>query len=101
MPLRTISRARDGWCGGFGGTGRGASSTEGEAERNVCPIVSFWFSRITSLGGRLRLLPRTKGITQNEQRLLQPSWIFRMGRVWWDSPPWMGAERNSGGGGKA
>src|SRR5271163_1734638 len=33
---------------------------------------------------------------QKEQRLLQPSWIFRIGRVWWDSPPWMGAERNSG-----
>src|ERR1700721_852749 len=34
---------------------------------------------------------------QKEQRLLQPSWILRMGRVWWDSPPWMGAGRNSGG----
>src|SRR5271170_210290 len=33
---------------------------------------------------------------QKEQRLLQPSWILRMGRVWWDSSPWMGAERNSG-----
>src|SRR5277367_3257100 len=32
-------------------------------------------------------------MTQKEQRLLQPSWIFRVGRVWWDSPPWTGATR--------
>jgi len=46
-----------------------------------CSAVSFWISRMTWSGGRLRDLPRTKGIMQKEQRLLQPSWIFRMGRV--------------------
>src|SRR5271166_3348181 len=58
------------------------------ASRRTCPI--------TESAGELRLRPRTKGIMQKEQRLLQPSWILRMGRVWWDSPPWMGAERDSG-----
>src|SRR5580700_1149310 len=80
MPLRTISRAGE---------------VEEKTERGACP-TSDWISRMTWSGGRLRDLPRTWGMTQKEQRLLQPSWIFRMGRVWWDSPPWMGAERNSG-----
>jgi hypothetical protein len=29
----------------------------------------------------LRLRPPTNGMMQNEQRLLQPSWIFRLGRA--------------------
>src|SRR5580704_19492363 len=95
MPLRTISRAGEGWRGGFGGVGRSTCSGEDETDRPVCPTRAS-ISRITASGDRLRLLPRTNGITQKEQRLLQPSWIFRMGRVWWDSPPRMGAERNSG-----
>ena len=31
---------------------------------------------------RLRELPRVCGMTQKEQRLEQPSWILRLGRVW-------------------
>src|SRR5882762_8729098 len=50
---------------------------------------------MTDSGGKLRLFPRTKGITQNEQRELQPSWILSVGRVWFPSPPRTGAERNS------
>src|SRR5271156_4803035 len=86
MPLRTISRA--GECTARIGCATGDAEAFGE--------VRAWISWITAFGGRLRLLPLTKGMTQKEQRLLQPSWIFRMGRGWWDSPPWMGAERNSG-----
>src|SRR5580693_3366500 len=43
------------------------------AASNGCSAVRFRISRITDSGGRLRLLPRTKGIMQNEQRLSQPS----------------------------
>src|SRR6266566_4892346 len=46
---------------------------------------------MTDSGGRLRLLPRTNGITQYEQRELHPSRIFRVGRVWLPSPPRTGA----------
>src|SRR5580692_12439782 len=94
MPERTISRAR---C-----SGKEVEELEDveevreETATGGYGDVSFWISRITASGGRLRDLPRTWGIMQKEQRLLQPSWIFRMGRVWWDSQPWMGAERNSG-----
>src|SRR5271168_1002212 len=83
MPLRTISRAGE-WTARIG-----CPTDDAEAFGEV----RAWISRITASGGRLRLLPRTKGMTQKEQRLLQPSWIFRMGRVWRDSPPWMGATR--------
>ena len=36
---------------------------------------------ITRSGVALRLRPPTNGMMQNEQRLLQPSWIFRLGRA--------------------
>ncbi len=36
---------------------------------------------MTFSGARLRLRPRTRGMTQNAQRALQPSWTLSVGRV--------------------
>ena len=49
----------------------------------------------TCAAGALRLRPRTNGMMQNEQRLLQPSWIFRFGRVRSPAASSTGAERKS------
>jgi len=43
-------------------------------------------SSMTCGSGRERLWPRTVGMMQKEQRLLQPSWTFRLGRV--RASPW-------------
>src|SRR5258707_798082 len=70
MPLRTISRA-----------GKGAGKEPEGIDRNVCPTVSFWIWGMTESGGKPRLLPRPKGMTQEEQRESRPSWIISGGRV--------------------
>ena len=57
---------------------------------------SGWMVIATTLSGvALRLRPRTYGMMQNEQRLLQPSWIFRLGRVRSPAASFTGADRKS------
>src|SRR5258708_34039301 len=83
-------RSRKSWRGG---------RSRAQAPR-LMPLktISWWpaserfrISRSMTSGERLRLFPRTNGITQKAQRLLQPSWIFKVGRWGFGCPPGAGA----------
>src|SRR2546427_769502 len=52
-----------------------------EAKKVVGEIHGFDRAEPEALEFGLRERPRTNGMMQNEQRLLQPSWILRLGRA--------------------